>query len=75
MRVANRTAQPGDFSVLGRGLRLFATLWPTCPFNTSFKQLLQAGEPGFGAPVVHGTPEARMALSLPCHWHRCHLLN
>jgi len=49
--------------------RLFATLWPTCPFNTSFKQLLPAGEPGFGAPVIHGTPEAPaplIALSLHC---------
>ncbi|MEO7947585.1 MAG: hypothetical protein ABIR56_11025 [Polaromonas sp.] len=42
-----------------RGLnRHFATLCATCSFNASFKQLVMAGEPGFGVPVLPGTPEA-----------------
>ena len=45
------------FNAAGRN-RHFATLCATCSFNASFKQPLMAGEPGFGVPVLPGTPEA-----------------
>lgn len=50
---------------------VFATLWAPCSFIASFRQVVPAGEPGFGGPVLSRTPEAFTG------WRRCrsvHLL-
>ena len=58
------------FNAAGRN-RHFATLCATCSFNASFKQLLMAGEPGFGVPVLPGTPEAFIAALHGCEPAHC----
>ena len=56
------------FNAAGRN-RHFATLCATCSFNASFKQPLMAGEPGFGVPVLPGTPEAFTAALIAVSLH------